>query len=153
MYRFALCLLAAPALADPLPKDATPFIQAKVSALYAGHAAVRPHSMAVFTPDHAVKGIYNGKTLFWGSWTVKANEVCMMNQGVDPDTKEHFKVPPDCWTWWHGADGAAITLYSRHWDGTKPDLKDGYYDDEIGNLKPGDKVSAKFDPAWAKVGG
>lgn len=151
---FALFLAATalPAAAGPLPRGAQPYTAVELERLYAGQTAVWDHSLAFFAPDHRIKGIFRGRIIYWGHWSVKGNEICMVNQGYDPARHARFQVQPDCWKWWH--DGKrAITLYSRPFDGSLPDLQDGYYLDEVEALKPGDLVSPRFDVIRAAMPG
>ena len=150
MYRAAslaaaviLCMASLPTLADPLPKTAKPINSDEITKLYSGKTTDWKISSAYFAPDGTVKG-YLGKpvvkTTFKGTWKVTGNEICM-----------EFSTPKDsglsdCWKYWrNGKD--VITLWSRHYDGSKADEANGYYKNEVAKLKAGDLVSAKYAEA------
>lgn len=77
----ALAVAAWPALADPLPNGARPLGAKALHKLYSGTTLNWKTSRAWFAPDGTLKGVAGkgklGETLFWGTWTVKGNEVCM----------------------------------------------------------------------------
>lgn len=130
------------AFAGPLPKDAKPMTSDEVTALYSGKTAMWKSSMAYFAPNHNTRGVFEKKIPYSGTWAVKDNEVCMVNT-VKGDTKKNT----DCWKYWKSGK-KVLTLWSVHYDGSKPDEKNGYYN-EVAALKPGDLVAATY----VKVGG
>lgn len=151
MLSVALSTLALAAVADPLPEGAKPMSSEQVRAIYSGHWASWSQSKAAFLADGTVKGQYNSG-IWWGKWSVKKNELCTTGlQGYDKINKKSWSGNGDCWKWWVDSDGKPVTLWSKHYDGSKVDLKDGYYNDEIGKIKKGDKVSAGFDKVYAKL--
>lgn len=147
----ALAVAAWPALADPLPNGARPLGAKALHKLYSGTTLNWETSRAWFAPDGTLKGVAGkgrlGETLFWGTWTVKGNEVCMSGPFRNRITGKEGQFR-DCWTWYMGADGKPWTLWSVHFDGTPPDTRNGYYQDEIGRMRRGDGVSALFDKLW-----
>lgn len=141
--------LAAPAgtvRADPLPEGARPLAARSLVKLYSGTTLDRETSMAYFAPDLTVKGV-SGKNLkgaVWvGTWQAKGNEVCMDVQWRDLATG---KTGPsrDCWKWYVAPDKTIWTLWSVHYDGTRPDPDGDYYDGELAKMKRGDLVSDRY---------
>ena len=147
----ALCALALPALADPLPKGARPLSEKALAKMYAGTTLNWTTSRAYFAPDGSLKGIAGknrlGDTLFWGRWTVKGNEVCMSGPFRNRTTGK-TGTTTDCWKWFLGPDRQPWTLWSVHYDGSAPDLAEGYSREEITRMRRGDGVSATFDRLW-----
>ncbi len=143
----ALAAITATAPADPLPRDAQPLGTGSVAGIYAGTTVDWGKSRALFTKDGKVKGIStrNGTTLFWGSWSVAGNEICMRNEWRNVTTGEAGTVPEDCWKWYVDSQGEPWTLWSRHFDKTPADTKNGYYKGEAAKMRRGDGVSAEFD--------
>lgn len=140
--------------ADPLPEGAKRLSAPSIQKIYADKTAVWSKSTAYFAADGSVKGIFQGdggKTLYWGKWSIKGNEICMVVQGYDTSSKETFSGSTDCWKWWVDAEGKPVTLWSVHYDKSKADVNNGYYRSEIDSLEKGDKVSRKFDPLYAKI--
>ncbi len=135
--------LATTAFADPLPKDAKPIAAKSLSALYGGSTAKWGNSTAYFAPDGTVRGIFtedNGtRRAYQGGWQAKGNEVCMTVKVLKTD----WDASTDCWKWYLGGDGTLWTLWSVHYDKTKP-TKNDYYTDEKSKLSRGDKVSKSF---------
>jgi hypothetical protein len=129
-------------LADKLPQNATPMTSDEVTTLYSGNSAIWSNSKAFFAPDHKVKGVFGkgkDRITYSGEWSVKDNELCVSNTAKgDP------KVYTDCWKWWRAED-KTLTLWSVHYDGSKADLDDGYYDDEAEKIKQGDQVTKEFE--------
>lgn len=156
---FLLCLSvgAGGAAADPLPAGAQPLSAKAIQKLYAGNTTDWKTSMAYFAPDGTVKALWgegSKRGVFWGKWQVKGNEICMGPlTGIGPGDAEPWTSGGDCWKWWLDADKKPIILWSKHYDGTAPDLEDGYYRDEIGKIKKGDKVTKTFDKLYAKLMG
>jgi hypothetical protein len=144
----ALAALALPATADPLPKGARPLSEKALAKLYSGITTDWKTSSAHFAPDGTVKGLAGkkrlGDRLYWGNWTVKGNEVCM-NVDYRSRTNGDTGTSTDCWQWFLDRDRKPWTLWSRHYDGTEPDLADGYHDGELAKMSRGDGVSARFD--------
>lgn len=137
-----LTFLSSPCLAEPLPKDAVPIGASSLTSFYAGSSSNWTNSKAYFAPDGSVKGVYtadDGKKFpYAGKWDVKRNEVCMRVSGVGKT-----KVTTDCWKWYLGADNAYWTLWTVHFDNTKP-TKNDYYKSEATKISRGDTVSAEF---------
>lgn len=135
--------LATAALAGPLPKDAKPIAAKSLSAFYSGNTAKWGNSTAFFAPDGAVKGIYteeNGtRRAYQGEWRTKGNEVCMTVKVLNTD----WEPSTDCWKWYLGSDQQIWTLWSVHYDKTKP-TKNDYYTGEKDKLSRGDQVSKAF---------
>lgn len=148
LIALALAALALPATADPLPKGARPMSQKALFKLYAGTTTDWNTSSAYFAPDGTVKGLAGkkrlGDTLYWGSWTVTGNEVCM-NVQYRNRTNGDTGASSDCWKWFLDGDKKPWTLWSRHYDGSEPDLANGYYDGELAKMSRGDRISARFD--------
>jgi hypothetical protein len=142
----AVSIFATTAIADPLPKDAKPVAAKSLIKIYAGKTADWSTSKAFFAADGTIKGINtsNGTSIYWGKWTAKGNEVCMVNSWKDTGTGKTGDGAKDCWKWWQAADGTLWQLWSVHYDGSKPSKTD-YYTGEEANLKKGDLVSKKFD--------
>lgn len=115
----ALAAASWPALADPLPNGARPLGAKALHTLYSGTTLNWATSRAWFAPDGTLKSVAGKEGQF-----------------------------RDCWTWFKGADGRPWTLWSVHFDGTPPDTRNGYYQDEIGKMRRGDGVSALFDRLW-----
>lgn len=145
---FALAALAGvPGLADPLPADARPLGPNSITRIYAGSTANWSSSRAHFAADGTVQGIHkgdSGTSLFWGNWAVSGNEICMTNQYRNLDTGEAGTLQPDCWQWFIDGNRKTWTLWSKHFDGSAPDLANGFYDGELGKLRRGDTVRADF---------
>jgi hypothetical protein len=140
-----LVLAASPALADKLPKDATPLSSDEITKLYAGKTAVWSKSNAYFSPDGTIKLVFGKPRIeaaLKGKWNVSGNEICMVN------TSASGKVYTDCWKWWRSGKDL-YTLLSRSYTGERPDEINGYYKSEIAGLKKGDLVSK----AYAAAGG
>jgi len=135
--------LATTTLAEPLPKDAKPIAAKSLSALYSGNTAKWDNSTAFFAPDGTVKGIFteeNGtRRAYQGEWRTKGNEVCMTVKVLKTD----WDASTDCWKWYLGADKQIWTLWSVHYDKTKP-TKNDYYTSEKDNISRGDSVSKAF---------
>ena len=134
-------LVALPCMAEAkkLPKNAKPMTAEEVTAIYSGNSSDWKVSRAYFSPEMKVKGVHgkgNKRVTYSGEWSVTGNEACMkVSAKGDP------KIYTDCWKWWHVGKGT-VTLWSVHFDETKPDLKNGYYDE---SLKQGDKVSKEYE--------
>jgi len=145
------------ASADPLPGDAKPLSAKSIQKIYAGSTAHWSTSTAYFAPDGTIKATYGKgakQGIFWGKWQVKGNEICMSGlTGIGPGDTETWTNGGDCWKWWVDGAKKPVTLWSRHYDGTEPDLIDGYYGSELGKIKRGDKVSKTFDKLYAKMMG
>jgi Protein of unknown function (DUF995) len=86
---FAIVLASAPAMSAPLPKTATPMTSDELSAIYSGKTAVWKMSSVYFAPNHSARGVFDKKIAFSGTWSVKDNEICMVNNvdGKAPDPK------------------------------------------------------------------
>lgn len=142
----AIGLLATTAAADPLPEGAKPIGPASLTKLYSGRTLDWDTSMAYFAPDGTVKGIntQTGDSIFWGNWTVKGNEVCMVNNWKSLGTGETGSGATDCWKWWVAGEKEYWTLWSVRYDGSQPPADD-YYDGELKKFRKGDAVSRKFD--------
>ncbi|WP_162918264.1 DUF995 domain-containing protein [Taklimakanibacter deserti] len=136
-----LVALPQAAEAKKLPKNAKPMTAEEVIAIYSGNSAVWDGSKAYFSPEKRVKGVFGKGTkrvTYAGEWSVTDNEACMKNSAKgDP------KIYTDCWKWWH-VGTKTITLWSVHYDETKPDDRNGYYD-EMRSIKKGDKVSKEYE--------
>jgi hypothetical protein len=127
--------------AKKLPKNAKPMTTEEVTAIYSGNSVVWDNSKAYFSPEKKVKGVFGkgkDRVLYSGEWSVTDNEACMKNS-----PKGETKTYTDCWKWWHVGKGS-LTLWSVHYDDSKPDLKNGYYD-ESKNIKKGDKVTKEYE--------
>jgi hypothetical protein len=131
------------ALADNLPKNAKPMSADEVRSVYSGKSAVWDASTrAFFAPNGTVIG-YNlkEKVTFTGSWAVSSNRNCMNVSWKKIKSGDTGK-STDCWQWYK--DGKKIwTLWSTHYDGSKP-KKGDYYQGEAKILKAGDKVSGEY---------
>lgn len=136
-------------MADPLPETAKPIGAASLKKFYSGSSTNWDTSKAYFAPDGTVKGINtgNGTSIYWGKWTVKGNEVCMVNSWRNLGTGESGGGATDCWKWYVDADGTYWTLWSVHYDGSKPKADD-YYKGEADKIRRGDTVSKKFDKLY-----
>lgn len=142
---------AGTAFAEPLPKDAKPLSAAQVTKLYSGNSTNWKTSGAYFAADGTIKGRYSSG-IYWGRWVVKKNEICMEDvQGYDTKSKEAWDGIGDCWKWWADGKGKTITLWSRRFNGEKPDLANDHYRGEADKIQKGDKVSKVFDKAYAKI--
>jgi hypothetical protein len=143
MAAIAFGTFSTTALADKLPKDAKPLSSQEIATIYSGKSSDWKMSSAYFAPDGSLKG-YLGKpkvkTTFKGKWTVTDNEICM-----DFTTQDGFS-STDCWKYWRSGKDI-LTLWSRHFDGSKVDDVNGYYKNEVAKLKNGDLVSAKYAEA------
>ncbi len=132
------------ALADKLPKSGVAMDSADVTALYSDHTAVwAPTAMGYFAADGTMKQWVQG-TSKPGTWSVKNNEFCMDIKGVDAKTKKlDGKTYVECWQWFKDDKKQTYSLYTKHWDNSKPDLTK--YDTKAAkNLKPGDLIGAKY---------
>jgi hypothetical protein len=130
------------AIAQKLPKNATPLTNEEVIALYSGNTAVWKGSRAYFAPDNKVKGIFGEKAkrvTYSGEWSAADNEVCMKNR-----PKGDPALYTDCWKWWRSGK-KLLTLWSVHYDGSKADEKNGYYDKEAKALKKGDLLTKEYE--------
>lgn len=129
--------------AEPLPEGAKPIAATSLTALYSGSTANWGNSKAYFAPDGTVKGVSTpetgGKRAYQGNWSAKGNEVCMKVKVLGTD----WEPSTDCWKWYLGAENELWTLWSVHYDKTKP-TKDDYYTDEKNKLSRGDLVSKAF---------
>lgn len=134
------------ATADALPEDAKPVSAASISKLYSGNSTDWKESMAYFAPDGTIKGVHtgNGNAIYWGTWRVKGNEICMTNDWKNVDTGESGGGLTDCWKWYVDGAGKPWQLHSVRFDGSKPGADD-YYTDEIKKIRKGDIVSKKHD--------
>lgn len=141
---FAEVCIAPIALAEVLPKTATPLNSESVTKLYAGKTAVDKNSDVFFAPKGTEKGVL-GKPkvtgVLMGTWSVAGNEICMyVFRNKDPNSYR------DCYKYWQ--DGNHIlALWSSHSDGTAADPTNGYYRGEESKLKLGDLVSEKYQAA------
>lgn len=135
--------LGTAALAEPLPKDAKPIAAKSLMSFYSGSTANWGNSMAYFAPDGTVKGVSTpktgGKRAYQGNWGAKGNEVCMKVKVLGTD----WEPSTDCWKWYLGAENELWTLWSVHFDKTKP-TKNDYYTGEKDKLSRGDHVSKAF---------
>ena len=159
-FALGLALLAAmalPGLADELPKGSTPMTPDEVAQMYVGKTANWTKSTAYFGADGTVKGLYKTDTshgIFWGKWQIKGNELCNVGmQGYDATHGDPWEGKGDCWKWWTDPKGKPVILWSKHYDGTKPDTTHDYYRDEVKKLKKGDKVSRGFDKIYKQMKG
>jgi hypothetical protein len=139
--------LATSSMADKLPKSAKPLTAEEITAMYAGHTAKWKGSNAWFAPDKSIKGLFGKKldeALYFGTWSVTGNEVCMTNNSEDVKTKKKGGPFTDCWQWFRDDKKRLWTLWSKHYDGSKVP-KNAYYRGEEKILVEGDSVSEKFD--------
>ena len=132
------------ALADKLPKSGAAMDAAELTALYSDHTAVWSASaMSYFAADGTMKQWVQG-TSKPGTWTVKSNEFCMNIKGVDAKTKKlDGKTYVECWQWFKDDKKQTYSLYSKHWDDSKPDLTN-YDSKAVKALKSGDLIGAKY---------
>ena len=117
---------------------------AEVTALYSDHTAVWSASaMGYFAADGTMKQWVQGASKP-GTWSVKNNEFCMSIKGVDAKTKNFDgKTYVECWQWFKDDKKLTYTLYSKHWDDSKPDLTN--YDSKAAKtLKQGDLIGSKY---------
>ncbi len=132
---------ATDAVADKLPKNATPLTPDEVRAIYSGKTAVYSSSDVYFDPNGTTKGIFGkpkATTTFKGTWDVKDNERCMSNKAKgDPKTYT------DCNAFWR-SEKKIYSLWTVHYDGSKPDKVNGYWTGEVKLQKSGDRVSKKY---------
>lgn len=142
----AATMMAGAAAADPLPADAKPLAAESLAAFYAGKTADWKTSKAYFAPDGTLKGINteNGASIYWGKWTVKGNEVCMVNDWRNTQTGDSGGPATDCWKWYVDGSGTFWQLWSVRYTGQKPP-RDDYYTGEEKKFRKGDKVSKQFD--------
>lgn len=143
---FSVVLICSPALADSLPKTATPMSSQAVQKIYSGNSAIWKDSDVYFAPDGSLKGIFGKptiKALMVGTWSVNGNEICIYTfRTKEPNS---FR---DCYQYW--SEGRrVIALRSIRSDGSAVDQSNGYHVGEEGNLKPGDLVSARYMAAPA----
>ena len=132
------------ALADKLPKSGVPMTGTDVTVLYSDHTAVwSPTAMGYFAADGTMKQLVQGVSKP-GTWAVKNNEFCMDIKGVDAATKKlDGKTYKECWQWFKDDKNQTYSLYSKHWDNSKPDMTN-YDSKQAKSLKPGDLIGAKF---------
>jgi hypothetical protein len=141
---FAAVLSCGAALAEALPKTATPLDSEAVVKIYSGRTALWKDADVYFAPDGTAKGVLGKPKITgvsMGTWAVGGNEICIYafrrNEGAT------FR---DCYRYWR--DGTRIlTLWSSHGDGSAVDEKDGYYAGEEDKMKSGDRVSEKYSAA------
>lgn len=127
------------AMADKLPKGATPLSANEVRAIYSGKTGVYRVSDIYYDPNGTTKGVF-GKpkptSTFKGTWTVKGNERCMYNK-----PKGDPKTYTDCNAFWR-VGKKLYSLWTVHYDGSKPDTE--YSTEELKQHKKGDLVSKKY---------
>jgi len=137
-------ILSCAALAESLPKTATPLSKDAVTRIYSDRTAIWKDADAYFAPDHTEKGVLGkpkATSVFMGTWTVSGNEICVYN--FHKNSPATFR---DCYKYWQ--DGKrVVTLWSIHSDGSPVDENNGYYVGEVDKLKPGDLVSDKYAAA------
>lgn len=140
-----LALSATLALADKMPKGATPLTTNEIKTIYADHTAQwGPTTAAYFGADGTVRGYFENRWVFWGKTTQAGNEQCAHNQGMDSKTKKsNGKITTDFWKWVKDPNGKLWTLYTKAYDNHKLDLVNGWYN-EMKKLKPGNLVAAKY---------
>ena len=141
---FSGFLMSSPALADALPKTATPMSSEAVTKLFQGNSAIWKDEDIYFAPDGSVKGIFGKptvKALIVGSWSVNDNELCVYT--FRSKEKDPFR---DCYQYWSDKK-RIITLWSMHSDDSAPDQDNGYYFGEEKKLKPGDLVTDRYTAA------
>ena len=129
------------AVADKLPKGATPLSADEVRSIYSGKTGVYSVSDIYYDPNGVTKGVFGkpkAKVAFKGTWAVKGNEMCMYNK-----SKGETKTSTDCNAYWR-AGNKVYSLWSVHYDGSKPNKVNDYSPNEIKNYKTGDLVSKKY---------
>lgn len=129
------------AVADKLPKGATPLSAAEVRAIYSGKTGVYSVSDIYYDPNGTTKGVFGkpkAKSTFKGTWAVKGNEYCMYNK-----SKGDPKTYTDCNAFWR-AGNKIYSLWSVHYDGSKPNKVNDYSPSEMKNFKKGDLVSKMY---------
>ncbi|TKB10161.1 MAG: DUF995 domain-containing protein [Mesorhizobium sp.] len=129
------------AVADKLPTGATPLSADEVRAIYSGKTGVYKASDVYYDPSGTTKGVFGkpkAKSTFEGTWVVKGNEQCMYNK-----SKGDSKIYTDCNAFWRAGKNI-YSLWSVHYDGSKPDQVNGYAIERMKEYKKGDLVSKKF---------
>lgn len=138
---FVLGTTTVAAMADKLPKGATPLSAAEVHAIYSGKTGIYNTSDVYYDPNGTTKGV-SGKpkatSTFKGTWAVNGNEQCMYNKAKgDPKTYT------DCNAFWR-AGNKVYSLWSVHYDGSKPNKVNDYSPNEMKKYKKGDLVSKRY---------
>lgn len=144
MVSAAVALLFGTGLAHAiqLSKAWTPLTAKEVRAVYSGKTAQWSKTTVYFGPDGNIMGHDKKKTtVFSGTWSVSANRACMNVVWKVVKTGKSGKAT-DCWDWYSG-DHKMWTLWSKHYDGSKPG-KDDYYAHEIKKLKAGNLVAKEY---------
>ena len=91
-----------------------------------------------YDPNGTTKGVSKAKKPFKGTWTVNGNEFCMSNKAKgDPKTYT------DCNQFWRSGK-KVYSLWSVHYDGSKPNKVNDYSPNEMKNFKQGDLVSKRY---------
>ncbi|WP_292372673.1 DUF995 domain-containing protein [Mesorhizobium sp.] len=129
------------AMADKLPKGATPLPSDEVRAIYSGKTGVYSVSDVYYDPNGTTKGVFGkpkAKSTFQGTWAVKGNEHCMYNK-----SKGDPKTYTDCNAFWR-AGNKIYSLWTVHYDGSKPDKVNEYWTGALKQHKKGDLVSKKY---------
>lgn len=139
IWTLAAISVSAPAFAGHLPAGSKPVPSSRVRSIYSGKTAHWKISTVYFAPNGRVKGYTNDrKTTLNGTWSVSGNRACMHVRWHDLKRGKHGK-STDCWDWYlHGRK--KWTLWSVHYNGTKPKPND-YYTGEEKNLRRGDGAS------------
>lgn len=142
---FAFILLfSSAAIADGLPKTATPMSSDAIKRLYSGNTAIWKYSDLYFKADGSVEGTFGKPTItakIDGTWSVINNEICIYTfRTKEPNS---FR---DCYQYWENGRNI-ISLWSIHSDGSPVDQNNGYHGGEDRNLKSGDLVSGKYPAA------
>ncbi|TPI18373.1 DUF995 domain-containing protein [Mesorhizobium sp. B4-1-1] len=137
-------LTGGPVLAGKLPKDAVPLSADEVKAIYSGKTGLYGTSTEYYAPDGTTKGFVGKSKItatFKGTWSVNGNEVCAKNK-----PKGESKIYTDCNKYWRSGK-KVFDLWATHYDGSTPDMKNGYATDTAKKLRSGDLVSAKYAAA------
>lgn len=128
-------------LADKLPKGATPLSSDEVRAIYSGKTGVYKVSDIYYDPNGTTKGVFGkpkATMTISGTWEVNGNERCMHNH-----PKGDPKLYTDCNAYWRSGK-KIYSLWTVHYDGSKPDKVNGYWTGELKLHKDGDLVSKKY---------
>ena len=129
------------AVADKLPKGATPLSAADVRSIYSGTTGIYSGADIYYDPKGITKGVF-GKPkaagTFKGTWTVKGNEHCEYNK-----SKTDAKASTNCNAFWRSGN-KIYSLWTVHFDGSKPDKVDGYSTSDLKKHKKGDLVSKRY---------
>lgn len=129
------------AVADKLPKGATPLSSDEVRLIYSGKTGVYNVSDVYYDPNGTTKGVSGkpkARNTFKGTWIVDGNQHCMYNKPKgDPRTYT------DCNAYWR-AGNKVYSLWTVRYDGSKVDKVNDYWTGAVKQHEKGDLVSKKY---------